>query len=195
MVSSSPRAVFGRVEGALVNPAVVPFDLPVHVGRVTVDVADQALAASVVRIEIVPRAIVPRHARAAVPVRAIESIADRPGGYIVYTDDRAYPEGGVFWTRGTDRATIAVASAGATRLRLVLHLGPHEGNVSLSIGEEDHAVHVAAGEIAVFETDLPTGVPLVPVSVRSPTTFRPSEVDRSSKDMRRLGCQVRVELM
>jgi hypothetical protein len=192
VVSSTPRAVFGRLAGALGNPAVVPFDLPVAVGRVTVSVADQRLAASAVRVEIAPKAIVPRHARE--QARAIESIPGGPGRYIVYTDDRAYPEGGVFWTRGTEASTIAVAPAGARRLRLVLHLGPLGGEVRISVAGMEETTHVAAGSVSVFETDLPQGRQLVPVTIQSPTTFRPFEVDPSSNDRRRLGCQVRVEL-
>lgn len=194
VVSSTPRAVFGRLGGALANPAVVPFDLPVAVGRVTVSVADEMLAASVVRIEIAPTAIVPRHAREQAPVRAIESIPGWPGRYIVYTDDHAYPEGGVFWTRGTEETTIGVAAGGARRLRLLLHLGPLGGDVRLEVAGTEHVTRVPAGGVSVFEADLPGDSPLIPVTVQSPTTFRPSDVDPSSNDRRRLGCQVRVEL-
>jgi hypothetical protein len=194
VVSSTPRAIFGRVSGALSNPAVVPFELPVGVGRVTVTVGDETLAASVLRVEIAPRALVARHARNPTPVRAIESIGGSPGRYIVYTDDRAYPEGGVFWTRGTEATTIQVAAGGSRRLRLLLHLGPLGGDVRLEVAGREHVARVAAGDVSVFETDLPADAGLVPVTIQSPTTFRPSDVDPSSNDRRRLGCQIRVEL-
>jgi hypothetical protein len=194
LVSSSPHAIFGRREGALPNPAVVPFELPVSVGRVAVNVADKTLASSVVRIEIAPLSIVPRHRRENVPVRAIESIPGRPGGYIVYTDEHAFPEGGVFWTRGTEAATVLLAPARASRARLTLHLGPLAGEVKISIAGEDHVVQVPAGALEFFEADLPSNLRLVPLTIQSTTTFRPSETDSSSHDMRRLGCQVRVEL-
>jgi hypothetical protein len=194
VVSSTPRAIFGRASGSLSNPAIVPFDLPVAVGRVSVAVADETLAASVLRIEIAPKVLVPRHARDLTPVRAIESIGANPGRYIVYTDDRAYPEGGVFWTRGTEATTIQVAAGGSRRLRLLLHLGPLGGDVRLVIAGREHIARVPAGDVSVFETELPGDARLVPVTVQSPTTFRPSEVDPSSSDRRRLGCQVRVEI-
>jgi hypothetical protein len=193
-VSASPRAMLARTSGLLSNPAVVPFVLPVSVGRVTLAVGDEAAAASVVRLELVPRAIVPRSRRPAVPVRALESIGGATGGMLVYTDQSAYPEGGVFWTRDTEAATVLVAPAGASRLALTLHLGPLAGDVRVVVAGAEHIVAVPAGGVAVLETDVAPGAGLVPVIVQSPTTFRPAEVDPASDDQRRLGCQVRVEL-
>jgi hypothetical protein len=194
LVSSSPNAVFGRASGALSNPAVIPFELPVPVGRVSVTVPDATLAAGVVRVEIAARSIQPAGAREEVRVTALESIADWPGGYIVYTGGPAYPEGGVFWTRGTEAATILVAPSGASRIVLTLHLGPLEGEVRISVAGKEHLARVAANAVTVFETDVPPNLRLVPVTVQSPGMFRPADVNPSSRDIRRLGCQVRVEL-
>jgi hypothetical protein len=193
-VATSPNAVFGRFEGTLGNPAVVPFELPVSIGRVHVNVSDASVAAAVVRVEVVPIAIEPRSARVNVPVRAVESIGGWPGAYIVYTDDHAFPEGGVFWTRGTEAATVLVAPAGASRIVMTLHLGPSTGNVKISVGGKDHLAAVGPNSLAAFETTVPPDLRLVPITIQSPAMFRPSEMDPSSDDMRRLGCQVRVEL-
>lgn len=195
LVSASREAVFGRLAGALQNPAVVPFELPVGVRRVSVGVADATVAAGVSRIEVAPTAIVPSGEREAIAVRAIESIDDRAGAYILYVDESTYPEGGVFWTRDTERATVLIAPAGASRLRLILHLGPLSGDVRVSVAGTETAVSVKANDTAVFETDLPTGLRLVPVTIQSPGRFRPAEVDPSASDTRRLGCQVRVGLL
>jgi hypothetical protein len=194
VVSSTPNAIFGRADGALQNPAVIPFELPVGVGRLSVNIPDRAVAAGVARIEIVPTAVVPRSRRADIPVRAVESIAGTPGSYIVYTDDRAYPEGGVFWTRGTEAATILVAPANASRIVLTLHLGPQAGEVRVSVAGQEHVAAVEADGIASFETPVPEGLRLVPITVQAPGMFRPADVDPASTDRRRLGCQVRVEL-
>jgi hypothetical protein len=194
VVSSSARAVFGRAEGALSNPAIVPFELPARVGRVSVNVPDRTLAASVVRVEIAPTAIVPRSDREEIPVRAVESIAGRPGSYILYTDEHAFPEGGVFWTRGTEATTVLVTPAGASRIILTLHRGPVGGEVRISVAGTEHVASVQAGSLTRFEAAVPAHARLVPITIQSSGMFRPSEVDPASDDVRRLGCQVRVEL-
>jgi hypothetical protein len=195
VISSSPQAVFGRLSGSLQNPAIVPFALPTTIRRVSIGVADATLAAAVSRIEVAPAVIIPSPERENIPVRAIESIADRPGAFILYVDESTYPEGGVFWTRDTEQAAIMIAPAGASRLRLILHLGPMSGNVLVSVAGAEFPVNVKASDVTVFETDLPKGLRLVPVTIQSPARFRPVEVDPASTDTRRLGCQVRVGLL
>lgn len=194
LVSSSRRAVFGRSAGALQNPAIVAFELPVDVRRVSVEVADATVAAGVNRIEVTPVAIVPAAEREAVPVRAIESIDGRPGAYIVYVDEHAYPEGGVFWTRDTERATVLVAPAGAPRMIVTLHLGPMSGDVLVSVAGKETRVQVNANDTTVVDVEVPRDLRLVPVTIQSFGRFRPSDVDPSATDTRRLGCQVRIGL-
>ena len=127
-------------------------------------------------------------------VRTIEAIADRPGGYIVHVDPFTYPEGGVFWTRGTERATVLVAPADAARMIVTLHLGPMSGDVLVSIAGKETRVHVNANDTAVVEADVAPDPRLVPVTIQSPGRFRPSDVDPSATDTRLLGCQVRIAL-
>jgi hypothetical protein len=194
LVASSPTLVHARMEGALSNPTVLPFRLPVESGRVTVDVRDEAVAAGIASVDIRPVEVVPADRRLNARVRAVESIPSRPDAYLVYTDEHAYPEGGVFWTRGTAATTVMVSPAGASRLHLVLHLGPLSGRVAVSVAGQDYSTHVPANDVAVLEVPLPPGEDLVPVTIASPGFFRPAEVDPRSNDTRGLGCQVRVEL-
>lgn len=193
-IVSNARVTFAERGGTLPNPAVVPFDLPVATGRLSVAVADQATAATVNRVEIVPTVLVPVHARDPRPVRRIEPVPDRPGAYLAYVDEHAYPEGGVFWTRGTDEAEVLIAPGPYTRARLTLHLGPQAGAVKVTAGERSQTAAVEANGTAEVQLELPHGQRVVPIRIESPTSFRPSEVNPSSDDSRLLGCQVRVEL-
>ena len=77
---------------------------------------------------------------------------------------------------------------------VTLHLGPMSGDVLLSIAGKETRVHVNANDTAVVEADLPRDLRLVPVTIQSPGRFRPSDVDPSATDTRRLGCQVRIAL-
>jgi hypothetical protein len=87
----------------------VPFQLPIATGRLTVAVSEPAVASLVARIEIVPTVLTSLSTREPRPARRIEAIADRPQAYLVYVDEHAYPEGGVFWTRSTERAEVLLA--------------------------------------------------------------------------------------
>ena len=194
LVTSQQHAVFGRQAGAMQNPTAVPFELPSDAPRVAVSVRDDRLAARVANAEIVPRAVAPYSERDNRTVRAIESVVDYPGAYIVYLDTTTYPEGGVFWTRGTDRANILIAPAGASHLTLTMFLGPLTGAVRVTVAGKEMAVHVPANGTTELEADLPAGVRLVPVEIQAPGQFHPSDVDPNSVDTRRLGCQVRVSL-
>lgn len=193
-VTSNGRVRFGGAAGVLTNPAVVPFKLPVEASRMSVTVGDEALAASVVGVEIVPTVLAPRHEREARRVRRIEAIADRPGAYLVYVDDRAYPEEGVFWTRGLERSEVLIAPGPYARLTLTLHLGPRAGSVPLSVAGQQQSVMVEGNGSNEVQLEVPHGLPLVPITIQSPTSFRPSDVDPQSDDTRLLGCQVRVRV-
>jgi hypothetical protein len=194
VVSSSPRATFARLDGTLTNPARLPFELPVSVRRLTVEVPDRQLAQAVSQIQIVPRAVLPPSARPDIRARAIESLPGRERAYVVYLNDEAYPEGGVFWTRGTATAETLVSAAGASRLTLTLSTGPMTGAVTVVAAGESRTVQMTGDEPTTISFSLPPGQPLVPVSIQSSVMFRPGEVDRTSGDMRGLGCHVELVL-
>jgi hypothetical protein len=193
-VAISDRAVFGRLADIATNPAIVPFQLPATVGRLTIAASAGPLARAVARIEIAPTAVVPPAERSTVPVRTVESIPGHPDAYLVYLNEHAYPEGGVFWTRGTGAATVQVAPGGATRLKITLYSGPIAGDVRLSIAGNEQQVSISRGEPVEISAPVPSGMRLVPITVQAAAFFRPSEVDPSSGDTRGLGCQVRIGL-
>jgi hypothetical protein len=113
---------------------------------------------------------------------------------MAYQDDHAYPEGGVFWTRGTETTRLTLVPAGATQLHLILLVGPTGGLVTLDVGGEHLEVNLTANETRDIAVPLPPGLVTVPMSVRSSRDFRPADVDHASDDQRRLGCQVRPRL-
>ena len=191
-VASTQRVIFARQAGALANPAVVPFDLPVDVRRLTVDVSDKQVADSVNRVDIVPTVFSRADERVGSAVRRIEGIPERPLAYLVYVDDHSYPEDGVFWTRALDRADVLVAPGPYSRMRLTLHLGPNRGDVRISVASKEQVVRVEPNSSAEVQLAVPHGVRLVPVTVQSPTAFKPADVNPGSSDARTLGVQVRV---
>ncbi len=193
VVVSAPAAEFARASGPVRNPMTVQFDLPVAIRQVGVTVDDAAAAADVARVELAPLSIVPASERSDLPVRSMESVEDRPGAYILYMDDNAYPEGGVFWTRGTEPASVRVVPAGASQLILTLFAGPRDTALDLTVGDERRTVTVPAGAVIDEAFAISDPAP-VPVTVRAQGAFRPSEVDASSGDTRLLGGQVRIHL-
>jgi hypothetical protein len=192
------RPSFGRAEGSLASPVVVPFELPAASGRLTVRVSNAAASAvhagTVNRVEIVPRSVVPVSERAPHLVRVVEAIPGSPDASIVYVNQDSYPEGGVFWTRGTAPAAILVAPGTATRIVMTLHLGPNAGAVSVTAAGATRAVAVEAGGTAQLEVEVPPDAAFVPITVQSSRSFVPARVDPASNDTRRLGCQVRIAL-
>ena len=179
--------------GTADSASPIAFDLPVD-APVWVAVSDPSAASAALSVEIVAESIVPRSARAAGEVRAIEAIAERPRAFIVYTDDDTYPEGGVFWTLGTGAGTVLVDPAGASTLLLVLHVGPVGGVVRVTVGGQDRSVTLSPDQTRQLEIPLAAGARFVPVVIAAPGQFRPSDHEPGSTDRRWLGCQVRIGL-
>ncbi len=194
IVSALPRATFGRVSGPLPNPTSIAFTLPVAIRRLTVRVPEPRAAESIRKLEIVPVAVVPALARPEIPVRSIESLEVRDGAYVIYTDEHAYPEGPVFWSRGTAQTAVWVAPAGASKMTLKLATGPKSGDVTVSVAGNARTIAMAGEEVKDVVFDLPPGRQLVPLTVQSAVMFRPAELDPKSTDLRGLGCQVRIGL-
>ena len=189
-VSSSDRAVYARVGKTVQNPLIVPFQLPLGVRRLTVTAAGR----HAVRAELKPDALVPVGEREATPARAIESIPDHPGAYIAYLNEHAYPEGGVFWTRGTGVASLLVAPGGARRIGLTLFSGPSGADCTVILSGARQTVKMTPGQTSTLSFDVPAHQRLVPLTVAASAFFRPSAADPASTDNRGLGCQVRVGL-
>jgi hypothetical protein len=150
-------------------------------------------AASWQRLELAPIALSARTEVDDLRPRAVEGVTDRPGAYLLYMNGEAYPEGGVFWTRGTGTADLRIGTGGATTLRLLLFSGPEQGSVHLTVEGRSFDVGIKAGAVESFEVPVPAGK-WIHLTVTSAHTFRPVDVDPHSTDQRRLGCQVRVKL-
>jgi hypothetical protein len=193
VVSSSERAIFARRE-KMGNPVLVPFQLPVSVGRVMLSASTPQLANAVVRTEVVPTAVVPPGDREIAGVRAIESLPQHPGAYVVYLNEHAYPEGGVFWTRGTGDAAVVVAASGVRRLRLTVHSGPRDDEATITVVGVTRTVRTIAGQATEMTFDVPAGLQFIPITVHSSSFFRPIELDPASGDNRGLGCHVQIDL-
>jgi hypothetical protein len=193
VVSSSERAVYARAGNSVQNPLVVPFQLPFGVRRLTVS-ASQAAARHAVRAELKPQALVPPAERESRLPRAIEAIPDHPGAFLAYLNEHAYPEGGVFWTRGTGQASVLVAPGGARRLVLTLFSGPSGADCTVSLPEPSQTVKMTPGQTSAVSFAVPPGRGIVPLDVAASAFFRPSEADPASTDTRGLGCQVRIGL-
>ncbi|OFW22427.1 MAG: hypothetical protein A3H97_16805 [Acidobacteria bacterium RIFCSPLOWO2_02_FULL_65_29] len=89
---------------------------------------------------------------------------------------------------------MLVAPGPHARLLLTLHLGPRAGSVTLSAAGREQTAMVEPNGSTEVQLEVPHGLRLVPLTIQSPTSFRPSEVDPSSDDTRLLGCQVRVRV-
>jgi hypothetical protein len=193
-VASPPRTVFGRAAGVLTNPTRIGFELPAQVDHLAVRTSDKAIAVAISSVRIVPVAVPSRNERDDVRARAIDSIQGREHAYVVYTDDRAYPEGGVFWTARTADTQVYVAPGGASRMTVTLSTGPMNGEVRLSTPGATRTVATRANERHQIAIDLPSGHHLIPLKVGSSVMFRPADVDPSSRDVRELGCRVLITL-
>ena len=192
VVSSSDRAVYARVRNGVQNPLVVPFALPFGVRRLTVSASGAARGAQ--RAELEPVAIVPPDRREPTTPRTIEAIPEHPGAYLGYTNEHAYPEGGVFWTRGTGEAAVLVAPAGARRMTITLFSGPSGADCTVILSGAQQIVKTTPGEASTVSFAVPAGEASMPLRVAASAYFRPSESDPASTDTRGLGCQVRVGL-
>ena len=182
-----------RAAGPLAGEATLAFALPVD-AAVWIAVSDEAAARAVQQVDIVAESVVPRHARPAIDVHAIEPIAGGRDAYLVYADDATYPEGGVFWTRGTDEGQVWVSTGGAPSLILTLHVGSQAGRIRVIVDGQDRSVTLARDETRELEIPLGRGDRLVPIAIQASASFRPSDHEPGSTDRRWLGGQVRITL-
>jgi hypothetical protein len=191
---TASRALLAETSGSLTNPATLPVELPVPTRNFTVRIADKAVGASVSAVRLVPLGPPAGGSRSGIDVQAIESLPGRKHAYIVYGDEHTFPEGGTFWTRGTRRARLWIAPAGAARMRISLSTGPLAGDVLLKTSVGSRKVQVPAGRPEQVTFDLPEGSALVPLEVQSTTVFLPTDGDSQSRDIRPLGCRVEIAL-
>jgi hypothetical protein len=190
------RARAGHALAGGSNPVVMDVELPPDLdGRpVWLGTARRDLAAAIWRLDIVPLDVVPARRRLRDRARAIEPIAGRDRAYLAYLDANAYPEGGVFWTRGESATTVRVLPAGASVLTLRLQAGAWSGPVTVSANGTTRTLPMQPWSEVRVDVPLPRDLASVPVVIQSPGGFRPSEVDPTVHDDRWLGCRVFVEV-
>ncbi len=196
LVTFDRAQILKRLSGPLANPTTFTIDLPVAVPLVWIQVTDHSSAQQAVRLEVNPANIIPASERPAGDVHAVDAVPGREDAYLVYTDEGTFPEGGVFWTNGTRRGQVLVVPAHGQQVLLTLHLGPVGGTVRVTVGREARRedVVIEPGGTRTIAIPVRDGMSFVPVTIQSPASFRPADVDPSSSDMRDLGCQVRVEV-
>lgn len=191
---SRARAGHARADGR--NPIAMSVELPRGLGErpVWFGTASRDLAASISRLDVEPVDVVPARERSRDEVRAVEPIAGHDRAYLAYLDANAFPEGGVFWTRGESTAAVRVLPAGASRLTLRLQAGAWRGPVTVSANGTTHTLAMRPWSEVRIDVPLPPGLASVPVVIAAAGGFRPSQIDPAVRDDRWLGCRVRVEL-
>ena len=192
-VTAGHDAVFAEAPLLGVEEAVLPLHQPVTVSPLWVQASERDVAAAVRQVEIRPRSLVTRSERWPSAVGQVERLGARSGAYLGYVADTAYPEGGVFWTRGTQVAEVVVVPSGAHRIGVTLHVGPQPTVVDVAVGRSHRSETMAPGETRTVEEVVPAGSPWVAVGVRASASFMPADTDPRSTDRRVLGVQVRVE--
>jgi hypothetical protein len=180
------------ITGPLVGAAHVQFGLPVEMTGFSLRLTDIDSARAVQKIDITPIDVVPVSERTSGEAQAIEPIPGRPHAFMVYLDDRTFPEGGVFWTAGTTRGDILVVPDGAQAIDLTLHVGPSGGTVHLAAANHDQTFAMESNATRTISVPVGPGAEYVRIAVWSAAAFRPAEVDPRSSDPRLLGVQVRV---
>jgi hypothetical protein len=194
VIALQSEHVIARLPGPLRNPSTVTFSMPVAAPQVTVQLTDRVAAQAVTRVEVAPVSIVPASDRLDMKLQTLDEIPMRPGAYIAYVDDKAYPEGGVFWTRGTSRAQVFVVPAGGSKLALTVHAGLIAETVHLRINDTRRDLEMISGATMRLEFDVNPAALYIPLTVQASAAFRPSEVEPPSSDSRLLGCQVRIQI-
>jgi hypothetical protein len=189
-VGLTDQVLLAHRPAAGTSPLRLAFELPIR-APAFVGVSDALAALSVRRVDIVPVALLPWTLRERRPSHVVEPTGGAIPSFMAYLDDRTYPEGGVFWTRDTREGAVVIATAGASSLNLILHVGPTGGPVSIEAGGRRLDVSLGPDETREVTVPLPVGVGKITVSVKASRAFRPAEVDPKSDDGRLLGCQVR----
>lgn len=162
----------------------VSIDLPVGPTNLRL-VPDETLAVSGAELVLIPRSLVPGHyvgAHARIHL-------DKADVHVL--DDAAFVEGRALWVRGAQTARLVLVPTDGPERQVVLRLsnGPYENPVVVGIAGQLHRLGLAPSAVTVVTVTLPSGTS-VPVSITSPSGFRPSD-DGQSLDDRYLG--VRVE--
>jgi len=138
-VLAGGRVVIARRGGPLENPALLPFSLPL-----AAPVVLASAGADLPRVQIEPSALAGPARATGLEAAAIEPIEGPPEAYVAYVDDFSYPEGGVYWTRGTGTSRVVLVPAGGRELTLILHVGSKAAAVAVKVGDRAQQFDLAA---------------------------------------------------
>jgi hypothetical protein len=168
-----------RLEGRPPGFSGLVLHLPVDAHSVTVR-GDRAAAASVQRMALRPRMLVPRGTVPFAPRAA------RYGHVVVFAlDDQALMEPGALWVRGEQTARFVARADDGHPAILRLTGGPIANDVRVTSGAWMHTATLAPDQTVDIVMPAEALAPST-VSVTSTTGFRPSEHDGSG-DVRWLG--------
>ncbi len=193
-----PRALGAvvRARGPFSNPTTIALRVPVPVDNLWLKTSTRELGRRLRWVALEPHRIEPKSTRAGLShLYAIEHLDDGPSGYLLYLDRNAYPEDGRFWTVPGRTAEVWVAPSGARAVVLRLHVGPTAAAVDLTVRQERRTLHLPPWEPREVQVGVEPDERFVPVRVATMASFRPSDLDPRSQDVRQLGCHVEVRLL
>jgi hypothetical protein len=184
-------AVAARADAVGV-PVVLPLELPMdlEVPPVWIGASSQALTTQVTRVELLAEAVATAAAQRREPVRALENIDGRPGAYLAYLDRDAFPENGVFWTRGESETRVALTTGGPKALRLAVETGAAGGTAALDVDGVPAIRELPPRTVENVDVVPRPGRHTIWLRVKFSAGFRPSEAEGST-DRRWLGLRVR----
>jgi hypothetical protein len=184
-------AVAARADAAGL-PVVLPLDLPIdlEVPPLWIGASSQALTTQVTRVELLAEAVAPAATHEREPVRALENIDGRPGAYLAYLDREAFPENGVFWTRGESETRVALTTEGSESVRLAVETGAAGGTAALDVDGVPAIRELPPRTLENVDVVPRSGRRTIRVRVKFSAGFRPSEAEGGT-DTRWLGLRVR----
>ena len=167
--------------------AGVTIDLPVPVRGLLVR-GDEGARDQLQAVDLRPIAGTPRAVSRDVSRRAVRY----EGTTVFFQDDRAFPEPSGFWVAGARQTAVAVQFDRPQAVSLLLRNGPVDNVITLESGRWRDEFAMVGGEERRIDLPVDAARRAVPLRIRSAAAFRPSDVDRSSRDTRSLGVFVRV---
>jgi hypothetical protein len=175
--------------GAVVEGIEFPF--AANLGEFVVR-GDEDARQAVRTLRIEPLSLTPQRMRA---TDAFARSAVRYGQITVYfLDDRSFPEPEAFWVAGGRDSSIVVQPAEPIGgVELHLRNAPVENRLLLKAGAWREALTLAPGEERRVRVPLDTSRDATLIHLASSSGFKPSAVDRNSRDNRFLGVWIRIE--
>ncbi len=179
------------IEGQVATQAATVLRLPVDVASLTIRGNSRGDPAAV-GLRLRPTAVT-------VAMNADGRRATRAARYgrarVFAFDERAYLEPTGFWTRADDSATLVIdgdPAGEASGRPMIVRAGAVATSVELSAGDWSARLVLAAGQQESVQLPPLNGARAWALTIRSGPGFRPSEVDPSSDDVRRLAAWVEL---